>query len=67
VNTWGVGFEQPLMENLQLTLETFGAEHSGPDKQAGLRWTVAEGVKLSVAAGRGNNRNIANAGLAWEF
>lgn len=55
------------MENLQLTLETFGAEHSGPDKQAGLRWTVAEGVKLSVAAGRGNNRNIANAGLAWEF
>lgn len=67
VNVWGLGFEQPLAETLQLTLETFGAEHSRPDRQVGLRWELADGLKLSIAAGRGNGRNIANAGIAWEF
>jgi hypothetical protein len=66
-NTWGVGFEQPLREDLQLTLETYGAERSRPDKQVGLRWEIAEGLKLSVAAGRGNDRSFAQAGVAWEF
>ena len=67
VNVWGLGFEQPLAETVQLTLEIFGAEHSRPDKQAGLRWEVADGLKLSVAAGRGNKRSFASAGIAWEF
>lgn len=67
VNVWGLGFEQPLRENLQLTLETYGAERSRPDRQVGLRWEVADGLKLSVAAGQGNGRSIANAGIAWEF
>jgi hypothetical protein len=67
VNVWGLGFEQPLAESVQLTLEIFGAEHSRPDKQVGLRWEVADGLKLSVAAGRGNKRSFANAGIAWEF
>lgn len=66
-NTWGVGFEQPLHENVQLTLETYGAERMRPDKQVGLRWEVADGLKLSIAAGRGNSRSFGNAGLAWEF
>jgi hypothetical protein len=66
-NTWGVGFEQPLRENLQLTLETYGAERSRPDKQVGLRWEIVDGLKLSVAAGRGNSRSFAQAGVAWEF
>ncbi|MHB1358814.1 MAG: hypothetical protein ACYCWC_04450 [Rhodocyclaceae bacterium] len=66
-NTWGVGFDQPLLENLRLTLETYGAEHSRPDKQVGLRWTIAEGVKLSGAVGRGNGRSFGNAGIAYEF
>ncbi|MDI6747206.1 MAG: hypothetical protein QMD17_08680 [Rhodocyclaceae bacterium] len=66
-NSLGVGFDQPLLENLRLTLETYGAEHGRPDKQVGLRWTVAEGVKLSGAVGRGNGRGFGNAGIAREF
>lgn len=67
VNTWGLGFDQPLVDKVNLTIEAFGANKSGPDKQLGLRWEVAEGVKLSVGAGRGNDRSFGNAGLAWEF
>lgn len=66
-NTWGFGFEQPLREHLQLTLETHGAERSRPDKQVGLRWEVAEGLKLSIAAGHGNSRSFSQAGVVWEF
>ncbi len=67
VNLWGVGAEFPLTEQFDFTLETFGEEHSGPDRQVGVRYEIAEGLKLSAAAGRGNGRNIANAGVAWEF
>ena len=67
VNTWGVGFEQPLTNSVQLGIETFGANHMRPDKQIGLRWEVADGLKLSIAAGRGNDRSFGNAGVAWEF
>lgn len=66
-NTWGLGFEQPLTEDVALTVETFGSEHARPDRQIGVRWEVAEGLKLSAAAGRGSDRSIAQAGLAWEF
>jgi len=66
-HTWGIGFDQPLVERLHLTLETYGAQHSRPDKQIGLRWEVRDGLKLSVAAGSGNDRNFAQAGVAWEF
>lgn len=64
---WGLGFEQPLSETVQLTLEIFGEEHSGPDKAVGLRWEIADGLKLSAAAGHGNGRGFGNAGVAWEF
>ena len=67
VNFWGVGLDLPLSEQLDFVVETFGAEHSGPDRQVGLRYTIAEGVKVSGAVGRGNDRNIANVGVAWEF
>ncbi len=67
VNTWGVGFEQPLVERLQLTLEVFGAEHRGPSRQVGLRYEIVEGVKLSGAVGRGNDQTLANVGVSWEF
>lgn len=66
INNWGLGVEQPLTEGLVLTLETFGNEHERPDRQLGVRWEVA-GLKLSAAAGRGNDRSFAQAGLAWEF
>ncbi|MCV2217334.1 hypothetical protein [Thauera sp. Sel9] len=64
---WGVGADFPLSERLQFTIETFGEEHAGPDRQAGLRYEIADGVKVSGAVGRGNDRNIANVGVAWEF
>lgn len=67
INNWGIGFEQPLRDDLTLTLETFGNEHERPDRQLGVRWEVAEGLKLSAAAGRGNDRSFAQAGVAWEF
>lgn len=66
-NTWGVGFEQPLYEAVQLTLETYGAQRTRPDKQVGLRWEVTDGLKLSIAAGHGNSRSFGSAGIAWEF
>lgn len=64
VNFWGVGLDVPLTAQLDFVIETFGEEHSGPDRQVGLRYTIAEGVKISGAAGRGNDRNIANVGVA---
>lgn len=66
-NVWGLGFEQPVGETVQITLEVFGAEGARPDRQIGVRWEVAEGLKLSAAVGRGNERSFANAGVAWEF
>jgi len=66
-NTWGTGFEQPLGGGLTITAEIFGAEHSRPDKQLGLRYEIDDGVSLSGAVGRGNDRGFANAGIAWEF
>lgn len=70
MSLWGVGLDQPLAEKLSLTLEVYGVTHSGasrPDKQIGLRWEVGDGIKLSVAAGSGNDRSFAQAGIAWEF
>lgn len=66
-NTWGTGVEQPLGGGLTVTAEVFGAEHSRPDKQLGLRYEIADGLALSGAVGRGNDRGFANAGVAWEF
>lgn len=67
VGTWGIGYEVPLMENLQLTLETYGEEHAGPDKAIGLRYEIVEGLKAYGAVGRGNDRSFGNIGFAWEF
>lgn len=65
--TWGIGYEFPLMEGLQLTVETFGAEDARPDRAVGLRYEVLPGVKVSGAIGRGNDRSFGQAGFAWEF
>ncbi|MDP2195966.1 MAG: hypothetical protein Q8J72_08280 [Rhodocyclaceae bacterium] len=67
VRTWNIGYEFPLVENLQLTVETYGAEHSRPDKAIGLRYEVFDGFKVSAAVGRGNDRGFGQVGLAWEF
>ena len=67
LGTWGIGYEFPLIDSLQLTVETFGEEHSGPDKAVGLRYEVFDGFKVSGAVGRGNDRSFGQVGLAWEF
>ncbi|MEW6512594.1 MAG: hypothetical protein AB1443_01190 [Pseudomonadota bacterium] len=67
VGNWGIGYEFPLMENLQLTVEAFGEEHAGPDKAIGLRYEIADGFKLYASVGRGNDRSFGNLGVAWEF
>ena len=67
VGTWSIGYEFPLADKLQLTAETFGEEHSRPDKAIGLRYEVLDGVKVSGAVGRGIDRNFGQVGVAWEF
>ena len=41
--------------------------HLPPGKALGLRYEMAEGLKVSVAAGRGNSRTFGQVGMAWEF
>jgi hypothetical protein len=67
LGNWSIGYEFPLMEKLQLTVETFGEEHSGPDKAIGLRYEILDGLKAYGAVGRGNDRSFGNIGVAWEF
>ncbi len=67
VGTWGAGYEHPLAENLKLTAEIFGEEHAGPDKAVGLRYEIVEGLKVSGAVGRGNDRSFGQVGFSWEF
>lgn len=65
--TWAVGYELPLAQRLQFTSEVFGERHSRPDKAVGLRYEVADGLKVSAAVGRGNGRTFSQLGMAWEF
>lgn len=64
---WGVGVDAPLGDAWEVALEIHGARHAGPDRAVGVRYRLTEGVKLSAAYGRGNDRSFANAGIAWEF
>jgi len=45
----------------------YGEQRLRPDKAMGLRYEIAEGLKVSVAAGRGNGRTFGQVGMAWEF
>jgi hypothetical protein len=67
VGTWGIGYEFPIVDKLQLTVEAYGEEHSRPDKAVGLRYEVFDGFKVSGAVGRGNDRSFGQLGVAWEF
>jgi hypothetical protein len=68
VGTWSIGYEIPLFNQVQLTLETYGEEHSQPTRSIGLRYTIMEGLKVSGAIGDGNNdKHLAQVGIAWEF
>jgi hypothetical protein len=67
VGTWSLGYEFPLAEKLQLTVETFGEERLRPDKALGLRYEIFDGCKFSGALGRGNDRSFGQVGAAWEF
>lgn len=67
VATWAAGYEWPLAQQLQATAEVYGEQRLRPDKVMGLRYEIAEGLKVSVAAGRGNGRTFGQVGMAWEF
>ncbi len=67
LHAWGIGYEYPLLQGLQLTAEIFGEERSGPDKALGLRYEIFDGFKASAAIGHGNDRSFGQAGFAWEF
>lgn len=67
VGNWSVGVEFPLIDGLQLTVETFGQERTRPDQAIGLRYEIAEGLKAYGAVGHGNDRSFGNLGIAWEF
>jgi len=67
VGTWSLGYEFPLLENLQLTADLFGEENTDPNVQLGLRYEIIDGLKVSGAIGRGNARNFGQVGFAWEF
>jgi hypothetical protein len=67
IGTWSIGYEFPLLESLQLTVETYGEEHAGPDKAIGLRYEIFDGFKVSGAVGHGNDRSFGQVGVAWEF
>lgn len=67
LGNWGIGYEFPLMEKLQLTVEAYGEEHSGPDKAIGLRYEILDGLKVYASVGRGNDRSFSQVGVAWEF
>lgn len=67
VGNWGLGYEFPLMDKLQLTVEAFGEDHVRTDTAIGLRYEIVEGLKAYGSVGHGNNRSFGNLGLAWEF
>ncbi len=67
VGNWSVGYEFPLMDRLQLTVETYGQERARPDQAIGLRYEIVEGLKAYGAVGHGNDRSFGNLGIAWEF
>ncbi len=67
LHTWGIGYDFPLREGLQLTAEIFGEAESGPDKALGLRYEIFDGFKVSASVGYGNDRGFGQAGFAWEF
>lgn len=67
VNGWGLGVSYPVTARFDVAAEVFGLEDGRPDRQVGVRYEVAEGVQLSAAFGRGNDRSFANAGIGWEF
>jgi len=65
--TWGLGYEYPLLDQLKLTAEVYGEQHGRPDKAVGLRYEIVEGLKISGAIGRGNDRSFGQAAISWEF
>lgn len=66
-NGWGLGADFPLTEQLSVTGEVFGSQHGAPDRAVGLRFEIKEGVKVSAAVGRGNDRSFAIVGTLLEF
>lgn len=68
VTVWSLGGELALSERVALTGDVYGESGGGSTgRQLGLRVKVAEGVKLSVAAGRQGGESSGRVVAAWEF
>lgn len=67
---WGLGYEYELSDTVALLAQYYGEEGSSPTRGVGVRWTVAEGMKVGVMVDRttGRDRETAVAlSWAWEF
>lgn len=67
VGTWAIGYEFPVLDRLQFTLESFGEEHAPQHSAVGLRYEIVDGLKVSAAVGRGDIHSFGQVGMAWEF
>lgn len=64
---WSLGYELPVAAGMQVTLETFGQTRAKAAQAVGLRYRLAEGLKVSGLLGRDARGQFSQAGLAWEF
>ncbi|WP_217126584.1 hypothetical protein [Hydrogenophilus thiooxidans] len=67
---WGLGYEYELSDTVALLAQYYGEERSSPTRGVGVRWTVADGMKVGVMVDRASGRDRETAvalSWAWEF
>ncbi|WP_332813622.1 hypothetical protein [Ramlibacter sp.] len=64
--TWGVAYEREI-GHVTPHIEWFGARHTRPTLQAGLRGLVAPLVQLDGSVGRGGDQTLFTIGLKYQF
>lgn len=67
---WGLGYEYELSEAVALLAQYYGEEGGSPLRGVGVRWTVADGMKVGLMLDRGTGRDRETAvalSWAWEF
>lgn len=64
---WAIGYEFQPVQNLQVTIETYGQEQDSVSRTIGWRYQLSNGPKVSAAMGRDRQGHFAQVGMAWEF
>lgn len=68
VTLGALGLDVALAEPLALVVDAYREAHGPWGRQLGLRWQVAEGIKLNAATGRlAGGPSQWRLGVAWEF